>query len=253
MTDHPTLFSGAMVRANNDGRKTQTRRLLTPNNLRIWTGGLDHGGKFVRPDASMFAAAMNNPRDFRFIGHTLSWVTNPAPHQRAAVMAQWQGKLSIAVGDRLWVREKWRTESQVYDDLSPAQLCGGETILYDADGRWRDNKSVGRARASMHMPRWASRTTLIVEAVRIKRLQDIGEVDAMAEGIRRLDGPLIHYGTDTDAPYATSAKGAYAILWNAINGEGAWEENPWVIAYTYRVIRRNIDQLEAADAPDARP
>lgn len=246
MTDHPTLFSGAMVRANNDGRKTQTRRLLTPKNLRIWTGGLDYGGKFVKTDASTFAAAMNNARDFRFVGHTLSWVTDPASHQRTAVMAQWQGKLSIAIGDRLWVRESWRALLEA-DKAAPSELRPHAPITYEANG----SPFEGRLRASMHMPRWASRTTLIVEAIRIERLQDISEADAKAEGLEWIAPTFGVSGIAST--WNSDPVASYAALWNHINGSGAWEENPWVIAYTYRVIRRNIDQIDAADAPAARP
>lgn len=84
------------------------------------------------------------------------------------------------------------------------------------------------------MPRKYSRITLDVTEVRVERLQSISRGDAMEEGCL----------------FPNMAKGPnpvdwYADLWNAINGEGAWEKNPFVTAYTFRVHLCNIDRMEA--------
>ena len=76
--------------------------------------------------------------------------------------------------------------------------------------------------------------------VRVERLQDISEADCIAEGIER-HGRF--YGL-ADADWddgELSAVNAYRRLWNAINGVGAWDRNPWVVAVTFRPERRNID------------
>lgn len=241
MTDRPILFSAPMVRALLEGRKTQTRRIITPNNLRIYTGGLDYPGSFVKPDQATFAAAFNNARKFRRIEHMMSWVTDPVTHQIDAVMSQWTGRVAYSAGDRLWVREAWRADPK-YDDHSPSNSHNGSPVLplgclvtYDADLI----PELGRNRQGMQMPRWASRITLDVIDVRIERLQDISEADAIAEGCKPDDSSL-------NPNLIGPARQIFRNLWNRINGPDAWETNPWVAAYIFHVINRNIDQIEVA-------
>jgi hypothetical protein len=91
------------------------------------------------------------------------------------------------------------------------------------------------------MPRWASRLALTVTEVRVERLQDISEADAIAEGCRQYAS-----STKLSRPFNPDWKGiyreGYAELWNAINGAGSWESNPWIVAYTFTVQNSNIDQ-----------
>jgi hypothetical protein len=133
-------------------------------------------------------------------------------------------------GDRLWVREKlsYNWQAAAWD--------------YAADGSWvkacrLPDPSPERYRqgvlASMFMPRWASRLTLLVTDVRVQRLQDISERDALAEGVA-LAGLA-----------GVEPVGAFALLWMSINGPDAWAENPWVAAISFDVVRANIDQVPA--------
>lgn len=64
-------------------------------------------------------------------------------------------------GDRLWVRETWRT-SAAYNPYSPSQIDPGAPVLWVADGSCRENGPInwGKTRPSTHMPRWARRITL---------------------------------------------------------------------------------------------
>jgi hypothetical protein len=97
----------------------------------------------------------------------------------------------------------------------------------------------------MHLPRWGSRLTLFVTAVRIQRLQDISEEDAQAEGWP----PVAERASSGLAEIRDAYPiGWYAHLWNTINGAGAWEKNPWVAAYSFRPILENIDAIEQAAA-----
>lgn len=139
----------------------------------------------------------------------------------------------FAVGDRLYVREAWRTESRAYDDLAPSDMGGEETVIYEADAEWSLNKSVGRLRAGMHMPRWASRLTLTVTDLRVQRVQDIDYDDAVAEGVSSDNGP--------------GQIGAYITLWDKLNAARSfgWETNPWIVAVSFTVQRGNIDQVAA--------
>jgi hypothetical protein len=127
-------------------------------------------------------------------------------------------KTPYAVGERLWVREAFTK--------TPAG------ISYAADGVTHFGAG-GRLKVtpSMFMPRWASRITLEVTGVKVERLQDISEADAIAEGTTPGfgGGPI---------------RENFFCLWNSINGPFAADANPWVAAYTFRVISTG----EQADA-----
>ena len=78
------------------------------------------------------------------------------------------------------------------------------------------------------MPRWASRITLEIVNVRVERLQDISEADAIAEGTPGGHGAIQGYG------YNGTPSEHYRSLWESINGPGSWDSNPWVwvVAFT---------------------
>lgn len=144
-------------------------------------------------------------------------------------------------GDRLWVRESWQTHCDM-DAVSPRDLPTGAAVQYPAtyDG-W-----VSKFRSPLHMPRWASRLTLLVREVRVERLQDITEADAMAEGIgQQADGMWVWPGHE-GAGFHT-AVGAYDALWTELHGRSgpaAWSGNPWVSVLRFRPIPQNIDTLD---------
>ncbi|TVR07398.1 MAG: hypothetical protein EA385_12925 [Salinarimonadaceae bacterium] len=98
------------------------------------------------------------------------------------------------------------------------------------------------------MPRWASRITLLVTDVRVQRLQEISEEDAIAEGVEPFGRPGVAFVKLADAQTYSTPRGCFAALWNSINGTGAWEANPWVAAYSFDVIRQNVDAYLAAQA-----
>ena len=224
MTDRPIIFSGPMVRALLDGRKTQTRRAIKDQ-----PGG---SGWFCDPD-----------RDH-------GWVFVPSEGLPRIPIGQ-----TYAVGDRLWVREAWRT-GLAYDDLKPSDLGGEEYVFFEADGTRVNchpaDSDLGRYRNYRCMPRWASRLTLTVTDVRVQRVQDISGDDALAEGILEAemeDGDICYSGThfSYDVPYEHLRhypEEAFRDLWDSLNAKRrfGWGENPWVAAYTFTAERRNIDQ-----------
>ncbi len=120
-------------------------------------------------------------------------------------------------GDRLWVRETFG-HFERNDTLKP-----GDTIYYRADGECLELEPW---RPSIHMPRWASRILLQVTGIRVERLQDITRADALAEGIvETRDG----YGLPDGSHYhADDPRESYWSLWEAINGPGSVQSNPWV-------------------------
>lgn len=152
-------------------------------------------------------------------------------------------------GDRLWVRENgWERPER-----TPKMMRNGADTwapyYFDADGLYwqevEDFKLWGfKRRPSIHMPRWASRITLEVTAVRVQWLQDISEADSLAEGIMRThDGFGLPDGKHF---HAADPRRSYLGLWEAINGPGSVEANPLVWVLSFR-------QIEAAtSAADSR-
>lgn len=216
MTDRPILFSAPMVRALLAGTKTQTRRFINPQPEQL-PSGLWH----VHSRA----------------GGVVGVAEEDIPREQIDY-------LRIFVGDRLYVREAWRPGYNAEgwrEDLGrvarPSDFDPATTAIeYLADG---ENELGGEDRPGIHMPRWASRITLTVTEVRVERLQDISDADALREGVESL------YGEPWFQP-GVSHRRKYWLLWEHINGLGSWERNPWVAAYTFTVEKANIDQAEAA-------
>lgn len=203
--ERPILFSAPMVRAILDGRKTQTRRIVKPQ-----------------------PACLSGPN---FDG---LWSDSIPP------VVRYFGCPYGAPGDRLWVRETFRT---LYDPATC--LEGALTIDYRADGvkRIGDEKLNGSIERefkwapSIYMRRFQSRITLEVVAVRVERLQSISEEDAQKEGVSRH-----HKRTDlwqayncTDGVCTTAIK-SFETLWVEINGEDALDFNPWVWVITFKTV-----------------
>ena len=218
MTDRPIIFSAPMVRAMLEGRKTQTRRVLKPQPGVVDSGGLP---------AALVALD----------GYAVPGRVQPR-------------RVPYAPGDRLWVRETWRPHylgDGVWNlDVSyPADgerrtICDGE--FGDKDWNWPKAADRGNV-TPLHMPRWASRLTLTVTDVRVQRLQDISEADAVAEGC---DAVLALTIKRPNGAHPGNPRECYCDLWNSLHGPGAWDANPWVVAVTFTVQRGNIDQMPGA-------
>lgn len=228
MTDKPILLSGPMVRALLDGSKTQTRRVLKPQ-----PSWMDC--QFIDLHRPPLPAVFEDPD---------------------GVAADQHIKLLAGRGDRLWVREAWCGCWQM-NAIPPRDFSKGDPIGYLADGEIRPRGCLmvaqGRTRASMHMPRWASRLTLVVTDVRVQRLQDISEMDAIAEGVQLYSGidpecyGYLNYRNNSDDGYWIGAKESFRTLWDSINGPEAWDANPWVAAYSFTGHKCSIDQMEQAN------
>lgn len=139
-------------------------------------------------------------------------------------------------GDRLWVKETWG---------ALPHMMGGvqrETLRYRADGEYQNERGTWRWRSSIHMPRWASRITLEITDVRVERLQDISEADAVAEGCNPIRPELVQDGLIVRP--GRSAVEEFRLVWEQINGGGSWEKNPWVWVIEFK----KLEQQEARRA-----
>lgn len=129
----------------------------------------------------------------------------------------------FCLGDRLWVRETWCKTRNRY--LYRASCCddkpSANTDDWDApiDDRWKP---------SIHMPRAASRITLEVTGLRVERVQDITEADAVAEGVTET------FDSAGGCHERTTAAENFRALWEQINGVQSWAESPWVWVVEFR-------------------
>lgn len=207
MKEHGIIFSAPMVRAIIEGRKTQTRRIIkNPEWYGCTTGDCPHSTQAACDEAMVFFA--------------------PYP-----------------VGTRIWVKETWSPDHAAFYPHFP--------IVYRADGEMdiehgevyspeAKRTYPFRWRPSIHMRRSDSRLTLEVTGVKVERVQDITSSDAVAEGCDSVvwessawKNPI---GVPPDGAGESVARSNFASLWQEINGMGSWAKNPWVWAYTFKVV-----------------
>jgi len=188
------LMNSEMVCATLDDRKTQTRRIINPP-----------------PDQYEHAAIARPSCDF---------VLRNGNHIKCPY-----GK----IGDRLWVREAWAVHF-MYNDLPPREINKEGWI--DADSIWAtahgdepfagscSKRQKGKNRSSIHMPRWASRINLEITDIRVERISQISEEDAIAEGIEKAVDPI----------------GTFRVLWDKINSKRgySWQSDCWVWVVKFR-------------------
>lgn len=238
----PALFSAPMVRANLAGTKTQTRRPL-----------------YVLRKAVGAAVSV----DQRYPPPLISVNEGLGAHYTLS------GWAKAKPGERIWQRETWArgcghsdddtvciayAASQDGPNVGPAfptmvvnnipRPAAVDLATWQEDEKWTP---------SIHMPRWACRFYALITEVRIQRLQDISEADAIAEGCDPFPaiignddimiGRVLH-----EAPWKHRAPGSflgmpapvarYVMLWDKINGDTyPWNSNPWVVAVTYAEIK----------------
>ncbi|MFU5901821.1 hypothetical protein ACM7UC_22795 [Pseudomonas aeruginosa] len=232
MKERPILFTGPMVRALLEGRKTATRRIAKP---------VKHPdlGNIYAPGALVLEREPQHVID------------------RACPYGQ--------PGDRLWVRETWGVISNTWDergnmvDWTPDRPAtpirdlpfgsgyySGHAI-YAADGpmEWAgDDDGGGESRSawkpSIHMPRAISRILLEITAVRVERLQDITDDQAEAEGVERPENITnvdVWDGAERELFNAMNQPRArFRRLWSDINGSESWDSNPWVWVVEFKRV-----------------
>jgi hypothetical protein len=188
--ERPILFSAPMVRAILEGRKTVTRRVVKP-----------------QPDDDGL------------------WNDTDRPRSLESTLSGWNGTVDETGESKefrcpydanvLWARETW------------AKVNG--EIAYKAskkDYLFAPGETKGIWKPSIHMPKKACRLRLEIQSIRVERLHDITEEDAIREGI--------HFDEDSgywfagDVAMNQTARGCFMELWVHINGVESWNINPWV-------------------------
>ncbi|MBI5940098.1 MAG: hypothetical protein HY859_06700, partial [Caulobacterales bacterium] len=152
MRDRPILFSGPMVRAMLAGDKTQTRREVTPHNIRLWMG--EEVGS-VKPAAELLAIAFEEAAEFRSLDGAQAWTAKARDYQNAD-RTNWQARSTYGfAGDFLWVRETLRrtAEGDWTYDIGGDVIANLRASLPDFDFVLEVDPSDGdalRTRAAVH-------------------------------------------------------------------------------------------------------
>jgi len=215
MKQRPIIFNTEMVRAILDGRKTKTRRIVKPLKDKSF-------GCTLNPNE--IAGEVNN--------------------------GDLQNSPFGQVGDQLYVRETWYQKGcycmPMWDgaDAEDAFWSGINQAKYFASDRiekvsHKFGEYFWRKRPSIHMPRWAARIILEVTDVRIEKLNDISEQDAIKEGCKAMEGCKWHTFEEAERGipiHDHTAKDAFWAKWESIYGEQSWQSNPWVWVIEFKVI-----------------
>lgn len=136
-------------------------------------------------------------------------------------------RIPFDIGNRLWVRETWRNKDGMERPGDPA--------VYRAD--WPD--AAVRWTSPRFMKRSLSRFTVVLQEIRVERLKDMTEEDALAEGMG--DPSVQDYGGPCAKAHA-SKRELFARVWHKLHGQKSWKENPIVFVLTYTMLKGNIDQ-----------
>lgn len=222
----PTPFRKEMVLAILADTKTITRRIAKVDSMTLHVARIEDNDKKLR-----FVEIRKN-------------------HTQKALKAPYE------VGNVLWVRENFRY-TQPYG-------CESLNYQYDAD------KSLGpavdeaicykinnyeRGRPPMFMPKAACRLFLEVTNVECSRLQDITYSEAIAEGIdcwqyKNSKQYKVYFQDKPDNIETTfSPIESFKTLWQAINGGGSWEANPFVWVVTFKKYISTFSEIEKLIRP----
>jgi len=210
MKERPIPFSGDMVQAILEGRKTMTRRPLKPQPP-VW--------ERPKGDYSImeFREYGKDSGNFRWLGAGLPCLKSPYNRVWRCPYGQ--------PGDRLWVRETW------------AKQLGSQLFQYKASND--QLHGLNKWKSPLFMPRWASRITLEIVKVRVERLQEITERDAVCEG---MDGhcPL-------DKMTWNTPREQFIKLWNFLyikKPDLQWQANPWVWMIEFKLCQNYVKNRE---------
>lgn len=236
--ERPIIFSGEMVKAILDGKKTMTRRAVKTQ---------------PRDECTEIATSA-------CFGH-VEYRSTSEDRQTQSILAKIKcpyGK----IGDRLWVRETW----------APVNSCGESALAYKADNEiiclseneefldeygtlnytdprlakyafadWADdlvNGVEGAWKSPITMPRWASRILLEITDIRVERLNDISGADAVKEGIVSMTQSYPWQDEHSLSSPISYEVRLFTKLWNDINAKkgNPWSSNPWVWVVEFKVV-----------------
>jgi hypothetical protein len=231
MRERPMLYSTPMAQATIEGRKTKTRRTkgleLVNNNPDEWK--LSYLGMFEHPGSK----SIPKMKPWKAFGATFTW----KPYRSNNFL-----KCPYQPGDVIWVRETWAIQ-KYFNGLMENSFPLFRTN-YDAPVDWNWMPSI-------FMKKIHARIWLQVIDIKVERLQDITEEEAIAEGVKHAHDfkqPNVKIENFPDGSKAyhntISFRRGFLLLWNEINGDRAWNLNPWVWVISFKVLSTTGRPLE---------
>lgn len=204
---HPILFSAPMIQAllRDESPKTQTRRLLNPQPEIVQVGKSHRSEDAVSWQPRKDTVMTSMPHEFQ--ADALRFCPYGKPGDLLIVRENWWDFGQWRFFAKGLDAPKWHWEGlKPSDKLKPQYEADGSPRFYsllDEDWDAARNKFLShrvwvdkgvrgysdhhwRKRPSIHLPRWASRITLEITEIRVQRLQDMTDEDAVSEGIREV-------------------------------------------------------------------
>ncbi|WP_289659473.1 hypothetical protein [Flavobacterium panacagri] len=205
---------------------------------------------------------VNDHRDWTFVGFCFK---SENDRRRQAIFRCYSDTWAVAdlpyeVGDILWVRETWmeyktynKNQLELKNHYKTEHSPLIDPYLQHIKKKWTP---------SIHMPKRAARIFLKVKGIRVERLNQISDYDAIAEGIKKqkysldesvtiyenyLPGKDFYswsdYGWDYGKETHSAPVASFCSLWEDINGDGSWNKNPFVWVIEFEKIVKPLDFL----------
>lgn len=193
-----------LTRAVLNGTKTMTRRF----------------GRF-EPDARMFDEIFNIEGGFNDKGQWIFTLYNENGDIIGDIIPRYN------VGEIVAIAQNYKEAHVVGDTTVDYPL-----IFDDGDAGYY-NKMFVKASLMPHHIR--------ITDVKVERLQDISDEDILREGVWQFyDNKNLFYVSKNTGYACTvaflSAREAFEYLIDKVSGNGTWESNPWVVAYSFELV-----------------
>ncbi len=191
-----------------DGVKTQTRRLIVPQPEDVYQD--IESGRFYTEERPRFGETEIKPR--------------------------------YQVGDHLYLKEPYRFQIYPYQVPALQYKDDNKTFLSPEHAAYMKKRVKDKWISPISLPKFAARTWFEVTRVWVERVQDISELDALAEGV---DGERVVHGklNGVEGDYVEgSCRDGFKALWDSINKKNGfgWDVNPWVWCYEFKLIDRRM-------------
>lgn len=227
MKERPIIMGADSVRAILDGRKSMTRRVVKPQPSVTY----HWSGDTYEEDGMLKAVLPSKP----------------------SIHFDYIPKCPYEIGNRLWVKEAWRDRfgtayanygtgnAYPIDDISEVDYKSGGNGYFIGGCIFRDDElsakweEWSKWKSPLFMPRWASRITLEITDIRVERVNDISEEDAIAEGIF----PKYERVPNQCTELSNNVVEEYADLWDSLNAKRGFpfKNGPWVWVIEFKVVQ----------------
>ena len=213
------LFTPDNIKATVEGRKTQTRRVVTiPKWLALYEPHLDEAWA----DRGELGAYLHIPC-YKHLIHDNVWGDCRTVQRHYP---------RYDIGEIVYIKEAWATY-RANDDWTIPMIPDTATIFYKLDGdKYGHTGHIGKWRSPLFLKEIFARYFIKITDVRAENLGVITEEDAIKEGVNikavHTKGNLVI----SEPSYITS----FSMLWDSINKDYTYDSSPWVFVYSYKLV-----------------